>query len=146
MTVQVRVLLSIKPEYATKIFDGEKQVEYRRRPIRNADKVIVYVTKPVGKVLGEFEVDDILCAAPEDLWERTSHRGGISKQAYFEYFKDTHQAFALEIKNVKRYEQERELKDYGLKMAPQFFVMSKKTSAMGGKIMRCKERLLKLEG
>ncbi|HBF36313.1 MAG TPA: hypothetical protein DDW50_03235 [Firmicutes bacterium] len=128
------VILSIKPEYATKIFAGEKQVEYRR-PIKNVNKVVVYVTKPVGKVLGEFEVDDILCAAPEDLWEKTSHIGGISKKAYFEYFKDTHQAFALEIKNVKRYEQERELKDYGLKMASQLFVIYKKTSAMGGKIL-----------
>ncbi|HBE79928.1 MAG TPA: hypothetical protein DDW65_19435 [Firmicutes bacterium] len=115
------VILSIKPEYALKIFDGEKQVEYRRRRIKNASKVIVYVTKPVGKVLGEFEVDDILCADPEDLWEQTSHIGGISKKAYFEYFKDTNRAFALEIKNVRRYEKERELKDYGLKMAPQFF-------------------------
>ena len=115
------VILSIKPEYAKKIFEGEKLVEYRRKPIRNAQKVIVYVTKPVGKVLGEFEVNDIICADPGELWKKTSQIGGISKNAYFEYFKDTTQAFALEIKNVKRYKEERELKDYGLKKAPQFF-------------------------
>lgn len=50
------VILSIKPEYAAKIFEGVKQVEYRRRPIKNADKVIVYVTKPVGKVLGNLKL------------------------------------------------------------------------------------------
>jgi predicted transcriptional regulator len=90
-----QIILSIKPEYAAKIFTGEKQVEYRRRPNKNANKVTVYVTKPVGKVLGEFEVDDILCADPEDL---CSHIGGISKKAYFEYFKDTTRAFAFEKK------------------------------------------------
>lgn len=121
MIMRTRVILSIKPEYAFKIFDGEKQVEYRRKPIRNAKKVIIYVTKPVGKVLGEFEVADILCADPVELWDQTAEIGGINKQAYFEYFKDTTQAFALTIKNVKRYETERELKDYGVKMAPQFF-------------------------
>jgi predicted transcriptional regulator len=115
------VVLSIKPEYAAKIFAGEKLVEYRRKSIKNAEKVIVYVTKPVGKVLGEFEVAEILTANPEELWERTSRIGGIGKEAYFEYFRDSEQAFALAIKNVKKYEEERELKDYGLKMAPQFF-------------------------
>jgi predicted transcriptional regulator len=115
------VILSIKPEYAFKIFAGEKQVEYRRKPIRNAKRVIVYVTKPVGQVLGEFEIADLLCAAPGELWEQTAQIGGINEQAYFEYFKDTTQAFALKIKNVQRYADGRELKDYGLKMAPQFF-------------------------
>lgn len=115
------IILSIKPEYADKIFAGEKQVEYRRRPIRNAGKVIVYVTKPVGKVLGEFEVEKVLSAEPETLWEQTRRVGGISRKAYFEYFKDKSEAYALTIKNVKRYEDERGLDDYGLKTAPQFF-------------------------
>jgi predicted transcriptional regulator len=115
------VILSIKPEYALKIFTGEKQVEYRRKPIRNAKRVIVYVTKPVGQVLGEFEIADLICATPEELWKRTAQVGGVDEQAYFEYFKGSTQAYALMIKNVQRYPVGRELKDYGLKRAPQFF-------------------------
>jgi hypothetical protein len=53
--------------------------------------VIVYVTKPVGQVLGEFEIADLLCATPGELWEQTAQIGGINEQAYFEYFKDTTQ-------------------------------------------------------
>lgn len=115
------VILSIKPEYALQIFEGNKKVEYRRKPIRNAEKVIVYVTKPVGKVLGEFEIGELLCEGPEKLWDLTYQVGGISKRVYFDYFKDSPQAYALTIKKVIRYEKERELKDFGLKMAPQFF-------------------------
>ena|SRR5690554_5471427 len=115
------VILSIKPEYAFRIFSGEKKVEYRRKPIKNANKVIVYVTKPIGRILGEFKIDDLICAPPSELWEKTHQIGGIKREAFFDYFRGRDQAFALAIKNVKKYEEERELRDYGIKVAPQFF-------------------------
>lgn len=62
-----------------------------------------------------------MSAEPETLWNQTWRVGGINKKAYFEYFKDKSEAYALAIKNVKRYEDDRELNDYGLKAAPQFF-------------------------
>lgn len=58
----MKVLLSIKPEYAQKIFAGEKKYEYRKRIFKrnDVDMIVVYVTKPVGKVVGEFEIAEIL--------------------------------------------------------------------------------------
>lgn len=57
----MKVLLSIKPEYAYKIFSGEKKFEYRKIIFKKKIKsVIVYATKPVGKIIGEFEIEDII--------------------------------------------------------------------------------------
>ena len=56
------VLLSIKPEFAEKIFDGTKKFEFRKTIFKNnnVQKVIVYASSPVQKVIGEFSIEDIL--------------------------------------------------------------------------------------
>lgn len=69
----MRVLLSIKPEYAEKVLNGTKRFEYRKAVPRNESvrTVVIYARMPVGKVIGEFEVGGVLCEKPEDLWKRT---------------------------------------------------------------------------
>ena len=50
-------LLSIRPEYAEAIFAGRKTVEFRRAPLADdVSVVVVYVTQPVGRVIGWFTV------------------------------------------------------------------------------------------
>jgi len=53
----MQVLLSIKPEYAEKILNGEKKYEFRKVLPKNKSitKVIIYATMPIGKVIGEFQ-------------------------------------------------------------------------------------------
>ena len=55
------VLLSIKPEFAEKIFDGTKKFEFRKSIFKNTDvqTVIVYASSPVQQVIGEFTIDSI---------------------------------------------------------------------------------------
>lgn len=46
------ILLSIKPEYAEKIFAGTKKYEYRRHiASEKVEKIIVYSTAPVKQVI-----------------------------------------------------------------------------------------------
>ena len=56
------VLLSIKPEYVDAIFAGSKHYEFRRRIFANRDieRIIVYASSPVQRVVGEFEIDEII--------------------------------------------------------------------------------------
>lgn len=57
----MKVLLSIKPEFVQEIFTGKKKYEYRKVIFtRSVDKVVVYSTKPVGMIVGEFTVENIL--------------------------------------------------------------------------------------
>ena len=68
----MKVLLSIKPEFANKIFSGSKKFEFRKSIFRNKNisKIVVYASAPVQRVIGEFEIEDILASDPNSLWER----------------------------------------------------------------------------
>ncbi|MDD8572078.1 ASCH domain-containing protein, partial [Escherichia coli] len=50
----MKVLLSIKPEYAESILSGKKKYEFRKNIFRNknVDTIVIYATMPVGKVIG----------------------------------------------------------------------------------------------
>ena len=124
METSMRVLLSIKPEYAEKIFDGTKRFEYRKCAPRNeaVNTVVVYVTMPVGKVVGEFEVADILREPPTKLWRRTRSASGISRAFFNEYFDGRAEAVAFAVANPRRYEQPLALKEVsGSTTPPQSF-------------------------
>lgn len=98
--------MSIKPEYAEKIFRGTKRFEFRKSIYRSKDvkTVVVYVTRPVGQIVGEFDVDEILCETPDELWAITADYSGISKGFFDEYFSGRTVSFALAVGEVRQYE------------------------------------------
>lgn len=101
----MRVLLSIKPEYAFKIFDGSKKFEFRKVIFKNPNikTVVVYASSPVQQVIGEFEIEDILTHDPDRIWSLTKKHAGITKDFFDQYFADREIAYAIKIKNVTRY-------------------------------------------
>ena len=101
----MKVLLSIKPEFANKIFDGTKRFEFRRIIFKNPNvkKIIVYASSPVQKVIGEFEIDEIISQSPINLWDITKKYSGITEDYFFEYFADKKTGFAIKIKNTRKY-------------------------------------------
>ena len=101
----MRVLLSIKPEYADKILSGEKLYEFRKIVFKDKSvkSVVIYATMPVGKVVGEFDIDHIIQDNPKSLWELTKEFSGISKSFFDAYFSGRDKAFAIKIKNPNKY-------------------------------------------
>lgn len=120
----MRVLLSIKPEHAKKIFDGSKRFEFRKA-IFNRDEVttvVVYATLPVGKVVGEFTVGGVLESAPAMLWGETKEHSGVSRKLFDEYFDGRTRGFAIAVANPKLYEESLKLSDvHPSGIAPQSF-------------------------
>ncbi|WP_345828674.1 ASCH domain-containing protein [Erwinia sp. HDF1-3R] len=120
----MKVILSIKPEYAERILSGEKKFEFRKTIFknRNVDTVIIYATMPVGKVIGEFKVGDILVLSPSELWDKTKNYAGISHKFFKDYFHCRDKGFAISVENPKRYASPLDLDDIspGAK-APQSF-------------------------
>lgn len=104
----MKVLLSIKPEFVERIFSGEKRFEFRKSLFKRDDvtAVVVYATQPVGRIVGEFEIAEILTDTPEALWRRTSHASGISKSFFDSYFEGRDRAHAIAIGNFRRFEKE----------------------------------------
>lgn len=117
--------MSIKPIYAERIFNGEKKFEYRKNIFKkkDIDTVVVYATKPVGKVIGEFKISRIIKDKPSLIWEETKLNSGICESDYFEYFKERENAIAIGIKNIKIYDRPLELGEINpeIKNPPQSF-------------------------
>lgn len=119
-----KVLMPIRPEYATKILKGSKKYEYRKNKFKrdNVDFIVIYVTSPVMKILGEVELLDTLVDSPANIWKVTSQRGGINKINYDKYFKGKEIAVAYALGKVKKYQQAKTLKDFNIDYYPQSYV------------------------
>lgn len=120
----MRVLLSIKPEYAEKIFNGTKKYEFRRSVFKNQNvtTVVVYASSPVQQVIGEFEIDRILNDDLSLLWDKTKEHSGISENFFFEYFINKQKGFAIKIKRATRYKKALSLKHDFNATPPQSFM------------------------
>lgn len=100
----MNVLLSIKPEYADRIFAGEKLFEFRRVvPKQDVERVVVYASAPVQRIIGEFTVRRVVTTTPERLWRRTREHAGIAREAFMRYFEGCAEAHALEVAEAKLY-------------------------------------------
>jgi predicted transcriptional regulator len=112
-------LLSIKPQYAEAIFAGRKTIEFRRsRLAADVEAVIVYATQPVGRIIGWFEVAEIVESTPTELWRVYSHRGGIDRPTYLAYFSEADRAFGIIIRRATRLPAPARLSEIGLDIRP----------------------------
>jgi len=120
----MKVLLSIKPEFVEKILNGSKRYEFRKGIFKknNVKSVVIYATMPIGKVVGEFDIESILEDSPSSIWHSTKKHAGISKEFFDIYFHERTKACAIKIGNVTRYEQPLLLSDLGRNItAPQSY-------------------------
>ncbi|WP_368900337.1 ASCH domain-containing protein [Mixta calida] len=116
----MKVLLSIKPEFAEKILDGSKKFEFRKGIFKNSKikTVIIYATMPVGKIVGQFQIDEVLTDSPESLWNKTKGHAGISKSFYDSYYQGRDKAFAIKIGNVERFSAPLPISSLGVNVKP----------------------------
>jgi predicted transcriptional regulator len=121
--LMTKILIAIKEEYAEKIFDGDKKYEYRRIPCKqDIDTMLIYVSSPVMKIMGEAKIECKIDMNPQKLWKLTKKDAGISLTAYLDYFSGCEIAHAYKIGKVKQFKTPKNLNDYGIERAPQSFV------------------------
>ncbi len=120
----MKVMISIKPEFADKIFTGIKKYEFRKVLFKNndIDTAIVYASSPVQKVIGEFKIKSIISDAPYSVWLQTKMYSGINKEYFDNYFLNRDIAHAIHIGDIKIYQIPKTLSSFGLKFPPQSFM------------------------
>lgn len=108
----MKVLLSIRPEFAEKILSGKKKYEFRKVLPKAAGvkTIVIYATMPLGKVVGEFDIAEILTDTPTRLWMETKQMAGISRGYFNEYFDGRKLGHAIKVKRVRRYPAPQDLK------------------------------------
>lgn len=114
------VILSIKPKYVEKIIKGKKKFEFRRKIFKaeHIDRIVVYSSMPVKKVVGYFTVKAIYSNAPDELWKEHKKYSGISKKEFILYFKNSSIGYAIEINEFKSFKRPLELLDIGINGRP----------------------------
>ena len=94
--------MSIKPWFCDSIFKGLKLYEYRKKVFKLSDveKVYVYASKPISKIVGYFTIKRIIEDTPSMIWSQTHEHGGITKKQFQEYFQGHSVAHAIKIDEV----------------------------------------------
>lgn len=93
------ILLSIKPKYAEKILAGRKKYEYRRvAPVHPVDRVFMYATLPVGKIVGYFHLGELVHENVTHLWENYCPcEDAMTQDDFFGYFEGAENGYAMEV-------------------------------------------------
>lgn len=102
-----RVLLSIRPEFVSKIFCSDKTVELRKRvpDLREGDELLVYASSPVMAIVGAVEVVDVIQRSPDHLWTLVRAHAGVEREFYEQYYQDRATAFGIFLGRTKLYRQ-----------------------------------------
>jgi type I restriction enzyme S subunit len=100
------VLLSIKPKYVKSILEGEKRYEFRKAIFRNrpVDRIFIYASAPVKRIVALFEIGRIIEDHPSALWDQTRDHAGISDAEFFSYFAGRSRGYAIGIENLKEFD------------------------------------------
>ena len=118
----MKAILSIKPYYANKILEGEKLYELRKSIFKsNVDKVIIYASAPISKIIWEFQIEWILYENINTLREKTKSSSCVDKKFFNAYFENKNKWYAIKVWKVKRYKKYLSIKkDFGM-TPPQSF-------------------------
>lgn len=117
------IIISINPEHVENIINGSKKYEYRTKAAKeDINKIFIYETVPVRKVVAEVKIEEVIMLTPEEMWKKTKSKSGITKEFFDNYFYGRNYAYAYKLGKVKVYSKPKELIDFGLKCAPQSFV------------------------
>jgi len=98
------LMLSIRPDYAGRILDGEKSVELRRiRPnISKGDILVIYASLPKGAIVGRVEVRGLIEGHPTQLWKSVRGACGLSKREFTQYFTGAKKAYGIVVRRPMR--------------------------------------------
>lgn len=103
------VLFSIKPQYSSKILDGQKTVELRRRFPQEKTRgvrAVIYSSSPVQAITGHFRISDVEKLCIKDLWERFGKAACIDKKDFFSYFHNTEFGYAIHVEDPQKFDVE----------------------------------------
>lgn len=124
----MKVILSIKPKYVSKILEGTKTYELRKTIFKNTEikTVLIYASSPISKIIGEFQIEKIVHLQKNELWNVVKDKAEVDKDFFDEYFENKEKGYAIAIKNVKKYKDDIDInEEFGIK-APQSFAYVKK--------------------
>lgn len=107
------VLMSMRPEYAQRILNGEKQVEIRRRFSKKwvGERVSLYASAPVKCLVGEAVIANVVVGTPDEVWEKFGLQIGCKKEDFVRYSECATEVYAIIFDGVQPYKRNVPLKE-----------------------------------
>lgn len=100
------VVLSVRPVYSDKIFQGKKTVELRRRfPVSAPRGTVAYIysTTPIRAMVGSAEIEAVTKLPVKDIWKNFGKAAQIKKIDFDGYFEGLDEGFAIHISNARAF-------------------------------------------
>lgn len=107
-------VISIKPSYASKIMDGTKTVELRRRfpdTIMRGAIAVIYSSSPVQAIVGCVCIKEVRRLCVRDIWRNYRHAACIDRNEFERYFAGVEQGYAIVLERVRKLRQQIEVSD-----------------------------------
>lgn len=101
-------MLSIKPQYSSKILKGTKTIELRRRfpiDVPEGTLAFIYSTTPEKALIGYAEIVSVTKESVSNMWRAHKVEACISKRDFESYFRGQDFGFALRFRSAKPFKQ-----------------------------------------
>jgi predicted transcriptional regulator len=124
----MNIILSIKPEWAKLIYEGKKTIEWRKtlpKKIKKGDKVFLYETSPVFKIIGHFDYNgaEIYDKNDDDVkWLRkyfVEDKGCVTIDRLNQYQGQSSLVYGWRVSSPCKFSTPKTLEEFGLKRPPQ---------------------------
>lgn len=105
-SLDFRILISIKSEYAQKIVSGEKRVEIRKQFSMkwSGCRVSIYASGQKHSIVGEAFIKNVVYDKPENVWEKFHNQIGCTKEEFDKYTESKSEVYAVVLENAIPYE------------------------------------------
>ena len=100
------VLMSIRPEFSSKILSGEKTVELRRRFPTDAvtgATAVIYASSPTQAVVGYARIQKVLELPIEQIWREHNKSACITKEKFDAYFEGVPKGYAIVFGEITKF-------------------------------------------
>ncbi len=107
-------VVSIRPRYASKIMDGSKTVELRRRfpqAVKTGTIAFIYSSSPVQAILGYVRIKEVMRLPVADIWRQFGQAACIHRDEFDRYFSGVEQGCAILLGHVRRLPRQVEVSD-----------------------------------
>ncbi len=80
--------------------------------------MVIYASKPVGRILGYAQVDQISHGTPAELWAGYNEVGGISEDDFFKYFAGATTGVAISLNSIVVLQKSKDLRPVSEPLRP----------------------------
>lgn len=121
------LMVSLSPEEADELFNKNKNAIFLKvLPVQEVERVIVYVTAPVKKVWGEFDLSFKDEGNTTTLWNKYRKVSTtLKRKDYLEYYGSSKEGKVLIASAIYRYRKDKVLADYDMTKGPSGFTYLK---------------------